>query len=130
MNRYFWFPWLCLCLLLSACSVGKDSNSSGEPEAGKILFQRGPGGGVPACASCHSTEASEVIIGPSLAGVVSRAGERKQGMSAEDYLRESVLNPNAYVVEGFSKGIMYQKFKDVLSQEDVDNLIAYLLTLK
>jgi nitric oxide reductase subunit C len=130
MNKYFGLLVFSLCLILSACSQGTQSDSRGDPEAGKTLFQQGPGREAPACSSCHSTEVGKVIIGPSLAGVASRAAERKSGISADDYLRESILDPNAYIVEGFRKGVMYQKFGDVLTDEDLDNLIAYLLTLK
>jgi hypothetical protein len=51
-------------------------------------------------------ESGEVIVGPSLANVASRASEHKPGLSAEEYIRESILDPNAYIVEGFSDGMM------------------------
>ena len=48
------------------------------------------------------------------------------GLSAEEYLRESIVDPAAYIVEGYL-GIM-QSYKFLLSEEDIDNLIAFILT--
>ena len=49
------------------------------------------------------------------------------GLSAEEYLRESILDPAAYVVEGYT-GIMASGYKFLLSEDDVNNLVAFLLT--
>ena len=55
--------------------------------------------------------------------------------SPEDYIRESILHPSAYVVPGptFSAGgqsIMPAIYQDMLKPEDIDHLVAYLATLK
>jgi cytochrome c2 len=121
---------LVLAVFVSGCGGFARAGSAGDPEAGKQLFQQANIRGTPACSTCHSLEPGKKIIGPSLAGIAARAGERKSGFSAEEYLRESILTPNAYVVEGFSQGVMFQGFKDVLTEEEIDNLIAYLLTLE
>jgi hypothetical protein len=51
-------------------------------------------------------------------------------MSAEEYIRESILTPDAYVVEGFQEGDMYQTFGEELSEQQIADLIAYALTEK
>jgi hypothetical protein len=43
-------------------------------------------------------------------------------------LRQSILEPSAYVVSGF-RDIMYPNFKEKLNEQDVADLIAYLETL-
>jgi len=48
-------------------------------------------------------------------------------MSAEVYLRESIVDPSAYIVEGYSD-YMPKGFKFLLSEEDIDNLVAFLRT--
>ncbi len=48
-------------------------------------------------------------------------------MSAEEYLRESIVDPSAFVVEGYSDA-MPKSFRILLSEEDIDNLVAFLLT--
>jgi nitric oxide reductase subunit C len=117
-----------LSLFLSAC--GQQSTPSGDPIAGETLFCQVTIDSAPGCASCHSTQADKVLIGPSLAGIANRAGERVPDQSAEEYLQNSILDPNLYVVDGFSAGLMYQKYKDVLKDEQVRDLVAYLSTLK
>jgi hypothetical protein len=51
-------------------------------------------------------------------------------MAASAYIRDSILNPNAYVVEGFSEGLMPLDMKDQMSPDDLEAVVAYLLTLK
>ena len=68
-----------------------------------------------------------VIVGPSHAGVGNRAGRTVDGLNAEEYLRQSIINPNAFVVSGFAEGIMYQNYAEVLSDSEIDDLVAFLL---
>ena len=63
-------------------------------QAGEKIFL-GKGG----CATCHGI--GQKGRGPDLAGVGTRAATRKPGMSAKAYLLESLIDPTAYVVEGF-----------------------------
>jgi mono/diheme cytochrome c family protein len=51
------------------------------------------------CTTCHGI--GRAGRGPDLAGVGARAGTRKPGMKPAAYLVESLLNPGAYIVEGF-----------------------------
>ena len=67
---------------------------------------------------------------PYTAGTATRAASRVPGMSAADYIRESIVKPDAYVVEGFKAGDMYQKWSTDLSPQEIEDLIAYLLTEK
>ena len=82
------------------------------------------------CARCHGTSGDTVIVGPSLAGIATWGGSRIEGMDAQVYIRDSILNPNAYTVEGFPDGIMPSELKDQISPEDLEAVVAYLLTLK
>jgi len=50
------------------------------------------------------------------------------GLSVEEYLRQSIIDPNAYITEGFSKDIMIGIYGNVLSDEEIDAIIAFLLT--
>jgi hypothetical protein len=50
-------------------------------------------------------------------------------MSAEDYLRQSILDPAAYVVPGYQDSMPRDLGRD-LSPTDLDALVAYLLSLK
>jgi mono/diheme cytochrome c family protein len=130
---------LMLAMLLVACGGSDDSAetvadappaSVGDAAAGEALYAQTIIGTTAGCATCHSLEAGVQIVGPSHAGVATRAGEYVAGESAEQYLRTSILEPNAHLVEGFTEGVMPQTYKDELSNTQVDDLVAYLLTLK
>jgi cytochrome c2 len=118
---------LLLNMLLASCA--QQSSQIGDPVAGKELFLQTTIDSAPGCTTCHSTQPDTIIVGPSLAGIANRAGARVSGQTAEDYLHNSILDPNQYVVDGFSPGLMYQNYKDVLTDEQINDLIAYLSTL-
>lgn len=129
-----------LILLLAACGgggsdaaeSGEGSSSVGDAAHGEELYNQVTIGSAsaPGCVTCHSLEPGVVLVGPSHAGVATRATTYVEGMSAEDYLRESIMEPDAHVVEGFTPGVMYQNYATELKASDVNDLIAYLLTLK
>ena len=93
--------------------------SQGDPVHGESLFVS------QACSGCHRTD-SETLTGPGMSGIAQRAGERKPPLSAEEYMAESILDPTAFVVEGFDP-LMPSIVG--LSDQDVADLIAYLKSL-
>ena len=101
---------------------------TGDATRGRELFNAPAVAGQAGCTACHSLEPDVTLVGPSLAGVATRAAQRVPGMSAAEYLKQSLLDPNAYVVEGFPKGVM--PTYDGLSEQELQDLIAFLLTLK
>lgn len=111
-----------LVLVLSACG---GEEPSGEAVRGQDLFTTGGSSGYP-CASCHTLDGTP-LVGPSLQGVSERAGERVDGLSAEDYIRQSIQYPSNYIVEGYSD-VMPKVYGQTYSEEDVNALIAYLMT--
>lgn len=97
---------------------------AGDAKVGEAVFN-----GAGACMACHSLEAGVTLVGPPAAGVAGRAGSRKAGYSAEIYLYESIISPNAFVVSGFpNPSPMPATFKDTLKPEEISGLIAYLMT--
>lgn len=50
------------------------------------------------------------------------------GYTPEQYLIESIVNPNAYVVPPYASGVMPQNYNEQLSVQDVADIIAYLRT--
>ena len=114
-----------LPVLLTACG-----GSSGSSADGQELFSQSVIGSQAGCSTCHSVEPGVVVIGPSVAGIGTRAGTLVTGQSAADYLKESITDPDAYVAEGFPASIMPQGYAQELTSEQVDQLVAYMLTLK
>jgi mono/diheme cytochrome c family protein len=79
------------------------------------------------CGGCHAIDGiSTGTVGPNLTEVGTIAASRVPDLSAEEYLRQSVLEPNAYVVEGFQPNIMPQNFDELISPEQLDDLVAFL----
>ncbi|HFQ92953.1 MAG TPA: cytochrome c [Anaerolineae bacterium] len=119
---------LAWAVLLAACGGAVEPTAVPTPTLtaqetlGKTVFQQH-------CASCHSNVADQIIVGPSLFGVGERAASRVPGQDAQTYLLTSIMNPNEYVVEGFDN-LMTEGFAKSLTGEEIDAVVAYLLTLK
>jgi cytochrome c oxidase subunit 2 len=88
------------------------------------------------CVACHSTT-GQVTVGPTWKGL---AGSQRQLANAqtvtadEAYLKESILQPDAKIVQGFPPGVMGGAVAAVQSQLDqgdnVDALVEYIKTLR
>jgi len=82
------------------------------------------------CTACHTISGISIgTIGPALDGLATRAASRVSGLTAEEYIRQSILEPSTYVVESFPDGRMPQNFGEILTEEQINDLIAFLLTL-
>ena len=79
------------------------------------------------CAGCHTfaPAGSNGTIGPSLDELAAAAGDREPGKSAEEYVRESLTNPEAFLVEGFGNAM--PSFEGRLTDEQIQALVDYLL---
>ena len=92
-------------------------------QAGERLFQQ------QGCASCHAGGSGQ--RGPSLAGLPGTAVRLASGATVtadDDYLRESILNPQAKIVAGYQA--VMPTFQGLLGEEEIMQLIAYLKTLE
>jgi mono/diheme cytochrome c family protein len=78
------------------------------------------------CASCHTLAKANASgnIGPSLDELAQAAGEQEG--TPEDFVRESLLDPDAVVAEGFQAGVM-PPFEGRLNDEQLQTLVEYLL---
>jgi cytochrome c oxidase subunit 2 len=78
-----------------------------------------------ACASCHTFKAAGATakVGPDLDKLPQEA--QKAGKPLEQFIRESIVNPNAYVEPGFPKGLMPQTFAS-LPKPQLDALVKFL----
>jgi mono/diheme cytochrome c family protein len=79
------------------------------------------------CGGCHTIDGiSSGTVGPNLNQIGEEAANRIDGMSSQDYLRESIVNPSAHIVEGFDD-MMPKTFADSLGDQELEDLIAFLL---
>lgn len=114
-------------------------SSADDPRAlGENVFRTAS----PACNGCHSTAPGADMAGPTLAGVAARAAKtiaspdyQGKATDVEGYIRESIMTPSAYLVPGamYSAGgtsFMPAGYGERLTTEQIDQLVAYLATLK
>jgi len=103
---------------------------SGDAENGKVLFNEiSPQTGF-SCAICHNVAIDAPILGPSMLNIKETAKTRVAGLSVEEYLYESIINPNDYIVDGFAPGVMPLNWGDAYNDDQINDIIAYLLTLE
>ena len=68
------------------------------------------------------------MLGPELNGIASVSQGRIQGYTAEQYLRESIVDSCAHTVEGTDCNLMLNVMNTLsLTDADVDALVAFLL---
>lgn len=99
---------------------------AGNPENGAKVFMS------KTCNACHkisSLEGAVGALGPALDGIAKTAATRKEGMDAMAYIKESIEKPDAHLVDGF-QNIMTPGLRDQMSDEEYQDLLAYLMTLK
>jgi mono/diheme cytochrome c family protein len=80
------------------------------------------------CSQCHAVPGVEdTLAGPNLTGIAATAQARVPGYTPEEYIRESFLIPNAFVVTGYEPDL---GCGGVLTHEQLDDLVGYLLSLE
>ena len=86
------------------------------------------------CFACHTLDGTK-LVGPSFKGIwgeeqsVVTGKETRKVLVDEDYIKRSIYDPNADVVEGFMKGLMVS-YQGQLSEDDIASIIEYLKTVK
>lgn len=78
------------------------------------------------CIACHVL--GDNSIAPRFQGLADRAGDRRPALSAEQYLFESIVDPGAFLVEGYANA-MPANYAERLGREEIGHIIAYLRTL-
>ena len=104
---------------------------------GEQIFLTGQGqGSATACFTCHTIDGvpgATGLLGPDLTHIGTDAATRQPGVSSEDYLRQSITEPEGFVAEGVERavpGLMLTALTAGLTDDDVDALVAFLLEQK
>jgi len=102
-----------------ATTTATTPSGGGNLAAGKTAFTAN------GCVACHTLTAAGATgkIGPDLDKLKTYA--QKAGMPLDQFIRESIIKPNAYVEKGFQPGIMPQTFNS-LPKSTLDALVAFL----
>jgi cytochrome c len=96
-------------LVLSLACSG--AQKKGDVAKGKVVFE--------ACAPCHNVDTDARKMGPSLKGLFKRAKLENGNKVTEATVRSQID----------SEGKQMPHYQDILSEQEKDDLIAYLKTL-
>lgn len=133
--------WVMLALAACSTEAAVDPLEIGDPEIGEELLTSQDR---LRCHSCHTVDGGTYRPGPTLLGISAVASDRVPELSAVDYLRQSLLDPKAFIVEGFADLPTYEQMPAytlaepdengrmelaTLTEEELNHLIAFLLTL-
>jgi len=123
MGRFLWVCSLAVVLVAVGCTPEPVAT---DPIARGRQVYRTLG-----CATCHEASISNLFrpVGPSLERVGQIGGRRVPGVSAVEYLSQSITDPGAYLVPGYPDS-MPRGLAGALSPEDLAALVAYLASLK
>lgn len=119
--------------LTQTVTIGPTIDETLPPvELGRAVFEAN------GCVGCHGDpkQGTPGLVGPTIAGIASRAGNEVSGMSAADYIRQSILQPSAHIVAQCPAGAcanpssMPPTFSTTIPPKQLDGLVEYLLTLK
>lgn len=89
------------------------------------------------CGACHTIDGISVgLVGPALTNIATVAATRIDGYTAEEYIRESILMPNAFISPECPTGpcaepsVMVANFGEQISDAQLDSLLIFLLSLE
>lgn len=108
-------------LLLSACGSDGGPELSAAAEDGRTVMRAN------GCASCHGAN-GQGGVGPTFEGLYGREVELDDGSTVtadDDYLRESIADPSAKIVDGYGLPMPTND----LSDDDIDRIIAFIADL-
>jgi nitric oxide reductase subunit C len=126
-----------LSMLTVQAAGTQPAAGAGDAARGAKLFAERP------CVSCHDITkpwpGGDICpnlgnIAAEAARIVRSPGYHGKARTPAEYIRESIVDPNAYIVPGASyrtadgQSVMPKDFATTLSAGEIDDLVAYLLT--
>jgi cytochrome c551/c552 len=107
----------------TAAATTTTASGGGNVAAGKAVFAS------QGCASCHTFAPanSTGTIGPNLDTAPAASAKDDNNMDLAAFIKESIVDPNAYIAKGYPKGVMPETFKS-LSPTQLNNLVAFILS--
>lgn len=107
----------------TAAAVPTTTATASPTAAGKTVFIAN------ACGSCHTFKpaGSTGKIGPDL-DTKPQTDAKTANMSLADFVRASIVTPDAYISPGFQKGLMPTNFGTSLTKTQLDALVSFITT--
>ena len=106
---------------LAAEREGGGGGGGGGRDDGEAVFASA------GCGACHAfaPAGSDAEVGPGLDDLAGAA--EGAGVSLEEFVRQSIVDPNARVAEGYQPDVMPDTYENTLSDEQLDGLVQYLV---
>jgi cytochrome c2 len=104
-------------------SAATTTNSSGgDATAGKAVFTSA------GCSGCHTFSAAGAsgTVGPNLDNAISKDAQADGNMDLDAFIKESIIDPGAYVPAGSPDGVMPPDFGTSLTSKQIDDLVAFI----
>ena len=108
----------------AATTTSSGGGGGGNAAAGKAVFASN------GCASCHTFKPAGAngTIGPNLDTAPAQDAKADNNMALASFVKESIVNPDAYIAKGFSKGLMPTNFGSSLSPTQLADLVAFIVS--
>ncbi len=110
----------------TAAFKAEPATNNGDPAKGLQVFGRMP------CLTCHTVSGmgsgDKEAAAPTLDHIGTNAAARVPGVTAAQYIRHAILKPEDLTIPLYHN--VMPSFSASLSPTDLDNLVAYLLSLK
>ena len=121
-------PTKTILVLVTVLGSSSRALAAGDPAAGQKVFATH-------CATCHTTEASQNKIGPSLAGIVGSKSGTVPGFDFSPAMKNADItwddaNLDKFLANPTGDVHGTKMFVNLPSESDRQNVIAYLHTLK
>ncbi len=100
------------------------TSSGGTAAAGKSIFTSA------GCSGCHTftPAGSSGTIGPDLDTAPAMDAKADGNMPLAAFVKQSIVDPSAYIAKGYSDGIMPKTFGTSLSSTQINDLVAFIVS--
>jgi len=118
-----------------ADSSEMEDDAQAEGEADEIAYSGKSGSelwAANACVACHNLGMDQTAdergpVGPHMGNLHETASDRVDGQDAAEYVYTSIVEPDAYINEGYVGGVMPKTYTESMSEEEIRALTAWLL---
>jgi cytochrome c oxidase subunit 2 len=102
-------------------AAAREGGGAGGGDDGESVFASA------GCGACHAftPAGSDAEVGPGLDDLAGAA--EGAGVPVEEFVRQSIVDPNARVAEGYQPDVMPDTYENTLSEEQLDLLVQYLV---
>ncbi len=108
----------------TSATTTSSGSGGGNAAAGKSVFASS------GCGSCHTFQPAGATgaIGPNLDTAPAADAKADHNMALAAFIKQSIVDPEAYIAKGYSKGIMPTTFGTSLSSSQQNDLVAFILS--